>query len=245
MYWLSVLLPLVIAFFLFVKLNYKEFKPFNYKQSFIIIWNSVTFGYIGSRINHIIVYDIIITHNINTAYEFIVVFFYKPGFKIPLGYAFSLIGLFLVHIYFPSKKDYLLALDKFILLATCVSCFGNIGCFFDGHDGCRGTYTNLPWGCHYYFTKNPSLFSLHPLQIYTSLVMFALFIWILLGKKMSHGNKFFISMFIIMTYNIVIDYIRIQQKLYFDLSLTQLVFILNCILLGSMYLYIKFGVETN
>ena len=52
-------------------------------------------------------------------------------------------------------------------------------------------------------------------------------------------------MFIIMTYNIVIDYIRIQQKLYFDLSLTQLVFILNCILLGSMYLYIKFGVETN
>ena len=244
-YWISILLPLLIAFFLFAHFSFREFKPYSYKQTFLIITNVVVFGYVGARINHVIQYDMLFIDNINSIKDFIHSFFYNAGYKMPMGYTGALIGVIVVRVYFATLQSYLQALDKFVLFATFVSVFGNIGCFFDGHFGCRGTQTNLPWGCFYTFTKLTSNVPLHPMQLYTVFLMAVLFVWQLLSKQKTTGTKFFASMFVVMVYNIIIDSIRERFALLGIISFCQIIYFCNCIILGVMFYKFKKILKSN
>lgn len=229
------LLPLVIAFFLFARFSFREFKPFSYKQAFLIIANAVVFGYVGARINHVIQYDMLFTDNISSVKDFIHSFFYNAGYKMPMGYTGAIIGLMAISVYFATTQAYLQALDKFALFATFVSIFGNVGCFFDGHTGCRGIQTTLPWGCHYTFTKLASDVPLHPMQLYTVFLMSILFLYLLLSKQRLAGIKFFLSMFIVMFYNIIFDFIRERFTIIWNIYFCQIIYFCNCIMLTMMF----------
>ncbi|MBK6273934.1 MAG: prolipoprotein diacylglyceryl transferase [Chitinophagales bacterium] len=241
-YWLSVLSPLVIAFLLFAKFNFREFKPFSYYHTAVIIISVVVFGYFGSRIGHVIQYNMLFKHNVNSVSSFIHSFFYDAGYKLPIGYLFSFLTLIAVNVYFDENNDYLRALDKFALFASFVSIFGNLGCFFDGHHGCRGTETSLPWGCYYTFTKLPSTIPLHPMQLYSVFLMTIIFLWMLFSKQRKYGEKFIISLLIVDTYNFFIDPIRERFTLFYNISFCQIIYFLNILVL--LFIYFRF-VKSN
>lgn len=67
------------------------------------------------------------------------------------------------------------------ITACLILVFGKLGCFMDGHEGCGGVATTLPWGVKYGWGSARSAMPLHPVQIYDALVALGL-LWLLYYK---------------------------------------------------------------
>ncbi len=77
------------------------------------------------------------------------------------------------------QRNRILELFDQLVIALCIMyAIGKMGCFFSGHLGCRGVITALPWGVFYSKGNYPSMYPLHPVQIYDSLFSCALFVFL-------------------------------------------------------------------
>lgn len=231
MYWLVIFIVTTVAFIIFTKYKTKKLLQFSYIETSAIIITIFVFGYIGGRIDCIIQYEILQENKINSIRQFVKSFFYNSGFKNPLSFMFAILSLFSLSIhYYKNKIRFLQALDKFIVFAAFCFVFGNFACFFDGHTGCRGTSSNLPWACTYSFSNNKSIVPLHPVQLYYSLFFTVVFIISLLLKEKKEGNLFLIFMSITNIFFIFMDFIKERQIILYNISYSQIIYLTNVVI---------------
>lgn len=93
-----------------------------------------------------------------------------------------------------------------VATAVCLGmAIGKIGCFLDGHLGCGGTPTGLPWGVHYPYGTAASDVPLHPVQVYDSLAYFMLFLILLFYWRREHTDVYRILFVGVSFYNIPVE----------------------------------------
>ena len=90
---------------------------------------------------------------------------------------------------------------------------GRIGCFLRGC--CYGIPTSLPWGVNF-----GDGIARHPTQIYESLFMFAMFFYLQRAKKKNPapGYLFKLLMIIYFIFRFLIEFIRVEAKIFLGLS---------------------------
>ncbi|MFN8295520.1 MAG: prolipoprotein diacylglyceryl transferase family protein [Chitinophagales bacterium] len=228
-YWLLVLLPLAAAFLLYMRFKTAKFIRFSFIEALYVILPVFVFSYLGGRLDVVLHNDVLLNHNYNIK-QLVKIYFTESGFGNPLGYTFSILTIFIIVKEFITPQKFLQAIDKFILLASFVYIFGNLGCFLDGHLACRGTPTNMPWGCYYRFSNNPSLLPLHPVKLYYTIFFSFAFLFALLAPKMKNGKLYIIIMAAIQLFFFLIDFIRVQAYMISTISFRQVVYIINVLL---------------
>jgi len=123
--------------------------------------------------------------------------------------------------------------------------FGRIGCFLNGC--CFGTLTDLPWGVQFP-EKSPAslefgpLHLIHPTQLYSSLMNFFLFLFLLwIDRKRKFDGQTFL--FYIFFYGIIrfsIEFLRGDNpSMFLFLTLSQLISLL--MVGGALYLFYRFS----
>ncbi|MBP9765497.1 prolipoprotein diacylglyceryl transferase, partial [Candidatus Babeliales bacterium] len=127
-------------------------------------------GYLGGRILYMIT-----DHNTTGDFAFLVQF-WQPGLSI-MGciIAIAITTIAFLH----SKKIPMLQLmDRLAVYSPLVQSFGRLGCFFTGC--CYGIATNVWWSVTYSHPDNmaPLCTPLHPTQLYSSLLLFGVFIYL-------------------------------------------------------------------
>jgi prolipoprotein diacylglyceryltransferase len=228
MYWLLILISTTIAFLIFAKLRTKKLIPFSIVETAAIVFPVFIFGYIGGRIDCVIQYNILQNHTVKNIQDFVHTFFFSGGFKNPLAHTFAIIALFAIsRQYFDDKIRFLKALDKFIIFVAFCFIWGNIGCFFDGHSGCRGTPTNLFWGCTYSFSSNKSSIPLHPAQLYCALFYSIIFVTSLGLPKLKAGTLFTVFMCVGNLFLFLLDFIKERQIIFYNISYGQIIYFTN------------------
>lgn len=104
-------------------------------------------------------------------------------------------------IYLRSQKSPILPLlDRFALYAPLLQSISRFGCFFAGC--CYGLPTNLPWGIEYTSAESlaPLHVSMHPTQIYSSLLLFLSFIVLYRFDQYKHKKPGqFLALYIMLT----------------------------------------------
>lgn len=124
-----------------------------------------------------------------------------------------------------SKEKYLSILDL-ICLGACLSIIlGKLGCFFDGHWGCYGIPTNLPWGVTFPYGKAPTSSPVHPIQVYDSIFHFFLFFWLIKLKSKFYGEIGMLFLIFTSIYNILIETIRTNSPVFSQMSFAQLIYV--------------------
>jgi prolipoprotein diacylglyceryltransferase len=115
------------------------------------------------------------------------------------------------------------------------------GCFLDGHQGCGGVQTSLPWGVKYEWGTAISHVPLHPVQIYDSIIYFLLFALLLLLRKNKSGWITETYLCYIACYNLVVENIIKNEVMFFNgyLSLGQIVYLI-ILLLVSLQLALRY-----
>lgn len=109
-------------------------------------------------------------------------------------------------------------------------------CLFAG-DGCYGIYTNLPWGMYFPYGSAPTLLPVHPTPLYDTIfhLFFFIFLLRLNNRKKFDGQTAFLFFGGTATFNILLEFIRINPIVVLGLTLSQLTYIL--ILLTSLIYY--------
>lgn len=143
-------------------------------------------------------------------------------FKLWLG-GYSILGAILALICFiPLYLKYrgipiLLSLDLFALYAPLMQAIARFGCFFAGC--CYGKATALPWAITYTesSTMAPIHIAVHPTQIYSSLILFVIFIfincWAQKNLKLP-GQITFLYLFLAGFERFIIDFFRDDQEFF-------------------------------
>ena len=233
-YWILVLLPTAVAFLLYIRFRTAKFIQFSFLETIYVILPVYVFSYLGGRLDVVLHNNVLLGQNYDIK-QLIKIYFTESGFGNPLGYTFSILTLFIVSKEFLPQNKFLPAIDKFILLASFIYIFGNLGCFLDGHLVCRGTPTTMPWGCYYRFTNNPSSIPFHPIKLYYSIFFAIAFIFAMLSKKMKNGNLYIIIMLSNQLFFFLLDFIRVKAYMFGFLSFRQVIYILNSILILLFY----------
>jgi len=109
---------------------------------------------------------------------------------------------------------------------------GRIGCFLRGC--CYGIETALPWGISYLGETR------HPTQIYSSIALFLIFIFLSKQKhkKSFNGALFLTYILIYSVFRFFIEFIRVEPKVLFGLTAAQLVSIVLSAI--SIFLFLRF-----
>lgn len=118
--------------------------------------------------------------------------------------------------------------------------FGKIGCFIDGHQGCVGLPTTLPWGVHYSWGTAHSAVALHPVQIYDMLLSLGLFILLKHAIPFKYSAMFFLVTWSI--FQILVEFICPAEPVFFKNSFnlaqaTYLFLILTSLIAGAIQRY--------
>ncbi len=113
-----------------------------------------------------------------------------------------------------------------LLAVTCCLGYGlgRFACLLSG-DGCYGTWTSLPWGMHFIYGNNPSFMPVHPTPLYESIIHLVLvaFLLRLLKRQSCDGYVLFGFLGLTSISRFCIEYIRVNDKILWDLSTAQLV----------------------
>ena len=137
---------------------------------------------------------------------------WQPGFSI-IG-AIVAISIFLPLL----LRYYNIPIIKFLDLIFCytplLQSISRIGCFFAGC--CHGTQTTMPWAIMYSdkFSSAPLGTPLHPTQIYTSIILLAIFLFFYLRKKYLYkisGLITFLYLFLIGLERFIFDFFRADR----------------------------------
>jgi phosphatidylglycerol:prolipoprotein diacylglycerol transferase len=112
---------------------------------------------------------------------------YHGGFIFSVLIAFLLVRLL--------KRDFWLMADSAAPgLAIGIS-VGRIGCFLNGC--CLGSPTSLPWGVKFYGIDSSINLSLHPAQLYESVIMFLIFLFLWRTRKKNHPQGYVFSIYLL------------------------------------------------
>lgn len=106
---------------------------------------------------------------------------------------------------------------------------GRIGCFFNGC--CYGTPTNLPWAVDF-----GDGIPRHPTQLYESMFMVLMFIFLKTGfkkRESSPGYLFAFLMIVYFTFRFLIEFIRVEKLAFWNLTYFQIISFLVLIYLLS------------
>jgi phosphatidylglycerol:prolipoprotein diacylglycerol transferase len=217
---------LAIAFIVATIVSAKEAKRKNINPE--NIYSLVTYiiigAIIGSRVGYVL-------FNLNNFINFLDIFKIWEG-----GMAFhgGFIGGFLFAFFYVRKNK----LNFYKILDTCApsiplaQAIGRIGCFLRGC--CYGISTTLPWGINYLQETR------HPTQLYSSLALLIIFIFLSKQKykKNFNGSLFLTYIIIYSVFRFFIEFIRTEPRILFGLTGAQLV---SIILAGiSIFLFPKF-----
>jgi len=138
------------------------------------------------------------------------------------GFIFSVLIAFLV-VRLTKRNFWVMADSAAPALAIGIS-LGRIGCFLNGC--CLGRPTNLPWGVKFYGIDSSINLSLHPAQLYESITMFFifLFLWRTREKNQPRGYIFSIYLLAWGVERFIIEFFRITTPSpFFSLSVAQVI----------------------
>lgn len=172
--------------------------------------------------------------------------FWEPGFSI-LGSIIGIITALSTYLYI-KKISILLYADRISLYAPLVQSFGRIGCFFAGC--CFGKPSSAWWAVTYDNVDHmaPLHQSLHPAQMYSSLMLMSLFLFLYFIAQ-RHTKKpgllFCTYLFFASVERFVIDFVRWDREFIRNspslssLSVHQLIALALCLFTLILIVYIQ------
>jgi len=181
------------------------------------------FSIIGARIFYVIFYYF----EIKSFWEIFMI--WNGGLVFYGGLLFAILAIFL------ASKIYNVAFLEVLDIAAPATAlgyaFGRMGCFLNGC--CYGVECSVPWG-----VKFPALEGLrHPTQIYasiTALLILAVLLFVFYRKKFD-GQVFSLGILFYSVYRLLIEFLRINPKMIFNLSSAQVLSIFGIILSITIY----------
>jgi prolipoprotein diacylglyceryltransferase len=146
----------------------------------------------------------------------------------------------LLFLYFKEPKRELLNVLDVVVLAVCIGIpIGKLGCYFDGHFGCYGIPTNLPWGKIFTNGTYSSVVKVHPIQLYDAIFHTILFFILLFAKNKMHlktGIVFVSFMTITSIYNFFMELISTDEIVVLKMTFAQFIYVLIAIF--SILIYV-------
>lgn len=223
-------LMVALGFLAGIYIAFRYAKKENIPQDIIIdiAFYTLIFSMVGARIFYVISeYSYFLDKPLEAF------MFWKGGLVFWGGVTFGIATLVLIS--FLRKISILKVLDIASLSTMIGYSIGRIGCFLRGC--CYGKVCDLPWA-----VKFPHLYGLrHPTQIYASLSGLAIFLFLVWfwKKKQFSGQIFCIALVLYSIYRFFIEFIRVNPRVFLNLSQAQLISILviplAIILYGVLY----------
>ena len=227
-YYLFIILSIIFSLFVCNNLNKKDFiVDFKYSYEFVVI------GLLISSIFPII--EIVLIGNKPSANIF------SNGERW-YGALFITFNYILIRFWNNIQLNNILSN---ICISVCLGiAIGKLGCFFSGHFGCYGISSNFSWSVIFnnINTNHSSFVAVHPIQLYDSIFHILLFFILYIVR-----NKFSWYYFLLFTsmYNFFIEFIRTNDKVIFNLSLAQIVYIFIVIEIQCLILFRKYKNKVN
>lgn len=211
-YGFFVLLALIIGIFFYIYEAKKQKKLS--ENTFYIFLAAIVGGTIGAKIPiWIINFNYIISNP--TLYNLL------SGRTIVGGLIGGFIAVLIIkkHLRIKEKRGNLFAPAIAIGVAI-----GRIGCFLRGC--CYGKPTGLPWGINF----GDGILR-HPTQIYESIFMFILFIYLFMAneKEQKPGRLFKVLMISYFIFRFFIEFVRVEPVVFFGLTIFQVISIIAVI----------------
>lgn len=175
-YWNTALITALFAGLFFYHLYRKERIPVKWLEFVIYFQVVVFFGFVFSR-GATITEDYLLYGRLPIGSELLKSSFHWYGALFGFALAWTATSWFPIG---GTRTSALFFFNSLSVTACLISAIGKIGCFLDGHGGCGGVATSLPWGVMYEWGTASSLIPLHPVQIYDSIValcLLALLYW--------------------------------------------------------------------
>lgn len=138
------------------------------------------------------------------------------------GFIFSVLIAFLI-VRLTKRNFWVMADSAAPALAIGIS-LGRIGCFLNGC--CLGRPTNLPWGVKFYGIDSSINLSLHPAQLYESITMFFIFLFLWRTRKKNQPRGYIFSIYLLAwgVERFIIEFFRITTPSpFFSLSVAQVI----------------------
>lgn len=138
------------------------------------------------------------------------------------GFIFSVLIAFLI-VRLTERNFWVVADSATPGLAIGIS-VGRIGCFLNGC--CLGKPTNLSWGVKFYRIDSSINLSLHPAQLYESITMLFIFLFLWRIRKKNHPQGYIFSIYLLAwgVERFIIEFFRITTPSpFFSLSVAQLI----------------------
>lgn len=139
------------------------------------------------------------------------------------------------------KFSILTMMDLVSPSATLGYAIGRLGCFLAG-DGCYGASTSLPWGVSFPHGLVPTYDYVHPIPIYEFTVGVAIFLYLRHVSAYPRPTGWVFAQYLLLTgmARFLVEFIRINPRIFYGFTNAQLVSLL-CLILGmSLLMRIRF-----
>lgn len=221
-----------IFIFILRRKYWKAYKPI-YVLAFVSL--IIFLGYVGSRFIEVIE-AIIINNAAAQKYSFIELLTKQGGMRWYGALLFNFMAFYFIIKIF-NKKQLLGLIDEIVLAAAGGLIIGKVGCAISGH-GCYGIPTNLPWGMRFPYGTMPSYLPVHPTPLYDAIVYTLLFVFLIwIGRSKKYNGQLIVYFLMISCItSILIEIIRTNEPVLFNMSLAQVVYL---VLLVSTLIFYK------
>ncbi|MBU4283491.1 MAG: prolipoprotein diacylglyceryl transferase [Nanoarchaeota archaeon] len=199
-------------------------KKIDHEKIYSLVTYIIIGAIIGSRVGYLL-------FNPSNLTNFLDIFrFWEGGLSFHGGFIGGILfGLFYVK---KNKLNFWKIADVIAPSIPLAHAIGRIGCFLRGC--CYGIETTLPWGIKYLGEVR------HPTQIYSSIALFLIFIFLSKQKykKGFNGALFLTYIMVYSTFRFLIEFIRVEQKVLFGLTGAQLVSIVLFVI--AIFIFLRF-----
>lgn len=227
--YLSIVISVLVFF-----LRAKFWKEHGLITVILLIVSIILLGYLGSRFIEVI--ESFLTNSVSIQkYSFSELMLKYGGMRWYGALLFNFIAFYLI-IKITKKINMLNLIDEVVLAASIGLVIGKVGCWLSGH-GCYGIPTNLPWGMRFPYGTMPSFLPVHPTPLYDAMVYFILFFYLVwLGKSKKYLGQLVVNFLVVSSIaSVLIETIRTNEAVIFNLSLAQIIYIV--LLIGTLIFY--------
>lgn len=156
---------------------------------------------------------------------------------------FILVTLFVIPISFIvyGKKERVTFLNYHAMLVSLAYALGRQACFISA-DGCYGIPTNSIFGMRFLHGFKPTLLTVYPTPLFESIISFVLFLGLLTFRKANNLIPFATFLTLFGASRFFIEFIRVNPKILYDLTMAQLISIL-LMLAGCIILFYQVKVK--
>ncbi len=231
--WFELLVNLgIVVTLLILAIRYKHWKSQGFVSTIVFFIVLFSIGSIGGRVLEAI--EAILTNE--AQYSFYEMVIEKKGGT--RWYGNLLFGFVIIYltIKITGKKQWLNLVDELLLATSAGTVIGKMGCFLSGH-GCYGIPTNLPIGMRVTHGTMPSILPVHQTSLYDAIIYLILFIflWQLAKNKKYNGQLTFVFLFVVCIASILVEIIRINKAVIFNMSMAQIIYAI--LLIGILVFY--------